>query len=135
MNYPVMEMFYSIQGEGFHAGTPAFFVRLAGCDVGCSWCDVKESWPTDNAQWLSDIQILEHIENSNAKIVIITGGEPLMYNLDDLTKTIKSKGYATHLETSGAHPLTGTWDWITLSPKKFKKPENEIITKAQELKI
>lgn len=131
---PVMEMFPTIQGEGFHQGKPAFFVRLGGCDVGCHWCDVKDSWPFDHPQ-LSVNQIVSEAKKYSARLVVITGGEPLMHNLDQLTKAFKADGFETNMETSGAHPLSGTWDWITLSPKKFKKPLPEIFSKASELKI
>jgi 7-carboxy-7-deazaguanine synthase len=132
---PVMEHFYTIQGEGFHQGRAAYFIRLGGCDVGCVWCDVKDSWdaskhPTYNIEYL-----ISNIEQTPAKLVVITGGEPLMHNLDALTAALRSKGYETNIETSGAHPLSGSWDWICLSPKKFKAPLPEIIPLANELKI
>ncbi len=140
---PVMEHFYTIQGEGFHQGRAAYFIRLGGCDVGCVWCDVKESWDAENHPKLSVneiIQIIEENQNQingkNAKpIIVITGGEPLMHNLDELTSGLNQKGYQTNIETSGSHPLSGRWNWICLSPKKFKSPLPEILPIANELKI
>ncbi len=132
---PVHESFYSIQGEGFHQGKAAFFIRLAGCDVGCHWCDVKESWKMSETQLLKIGNVVTSAAETPAKMVIITGGEPLSYNLNALTKLLKNKALRTHLETSGAYPLTGIWDWICLSPKKFKYPLPEIFEYANELKI
>ena len=133
---PVMEHFYTIQGEGFHQGKAAYFIRLAGCDVGCVWCDVKESWNADQHPKMSVNEILQILEKEcHSKIVVITGGEPLMHNLDILTTALRHNGYKTHLETSGAHPLSGSWDWICLSPKKFKAPLTDTISKANELKV
>ncbi len=134
-NLPLMESFYSIQGEGYHQGKAAWFVRLAGCDVGCVWCDVKESWEANAHPSCNIIDIIRPAVQSSARFVVITGGEPLLYNLDLLTQNIRSEGKATHLETSGSHPLSGTWDWICLSPKKFKQPLPEIYNKANELKM
>lgn len=132
---PVMECFYTVQGEGAYSGAPAYFIRLAGCDVGCVWCDVKESWDAE-LHPLQDVQKLaDDVKKSGAKICVITGGEPTMYNLSELTKAIRASGVRTHLETSGTHPLTGVWDWITFSPKKFKAPLDEIYSRADELKI
>jgi len=132
---PLMESFYSIQGEGYHQGKAAWFIRLAGCDVGCVWCDVKESWDA-NAYPLRDIvDIARPAVQSPAQFVVVTGGEPLLYDLDPLTKRIRSEGKAVHLETSGTNTLTGVWDWITLSPKKFKQPLPDIYKKANELKV
>jgi len=131
---PVMEHFYTIQGEGYHQGKAAYFIRLAGCDVGCVWCDVKESW--DKNQPLFDVRSLRfEVNKTPAEIVVITGGEPLMHNLDELTNELQSAGLKTNIETSGAYPLSGSWDWICLSPKKFKEPLSEIIAFAHELKI
>jgi organic radical activating enzyme len=130
---PVMESFYTIQGEGYFQGTAAHFIRLGGCDVGCHWCDVKESWSID-PDWYTTVDNIVKGVDKRAEIVVITGGEPLMHSLDTLTKTLKEHGFKTHLETSGAHPLTGEWDWICLSPKKFKQALPEIYTKANELK-
>lgn len=132
---PVMETFYSIQGEGFHTGKAAFFIRLGGCDVGCSWCDVKESWNADDHPQRKTSDLAQEAANSGAEIVVITGGEPAMYNLEPLTNELCALGLQTHLETSGAHPVTGHWHWICFSPKKFKKPLPEIYQRADELKV
>lgn len=131
---PIMEIFYSIQGEGFHSGKPAVFVRLGGCDVGCHWCDVKESWDENDHPFMEIPEIVKEVSKHPTKIVIITGGEPLMYNLDVLTENLRNHGYQTHLETSGVYTITGQWDWVTFSPKKFKKPDPSIFNKASELK-
>ncbi len=130
-----MEHFYSIQGEGHYAGTPAYFIRLAGCDVGCSWCDVKESWEVSNDQYVDLDTILDFVAKSKAKNIIITGGEPSMYNLVPLTQRLKQNGYFVHLETSGAYPISGMFDWVCVSPKRFKLPINESLEKADELKM
>ena len=130
-----MEAFYSIQGEGFHQGKPAFFVRLAGCDVGCHWCDVKESWEEADHLKSSVDDILKMALEFPAGLAVVTGGEPLMHNLSNLCHQLHFKGFKTHLETSGSHKLTGDWDWICLSPKKFKKPLSDIYPKADELKV
>jgi len=132
---PVMESFYSLQGEGMYHGTAAYFIRLAGCDVGCSWCDVKESWDAGAHTIMPVDDLVELAMMSGAKIVVITGGEPLMYNLDTLTEKIQRTGLKTHLETSGAYPLSGNWDWICVSPKKFKQPLKEVLARANELKV
>jgi 7-carboxy-7-deazaguanine synthase len=132
---PVMESFYSLQGEGFHQGKAAYFIRLAGCDVGCVWCDVKESWNKDLHPELSIEQLVTGAKKHPARLAVITGGEPTMYNLEKLTKTLRQEGFLTNIETSGAHPVTGVWDWICLSPKKFKPPLPGILLKANELKI
>ncbi len=129
-----MEAFYSIQGEGFHQGKAAYFIRLGGCDVGCVWCDVKESW-ADNHPEINVSEIVNNALEVSSRLAVVTGGEPLMHPLDELTTTLKTAGFATHLETAGAHQITGLWDWICLSPKKFKKPKQEILIKADELKI
>ncbi len=131
---PIMEIFYSVQGEGFHSGKPAVFVRLGGCDVGCHWCDVKESWNENDHPFLTVEQIVSQVDAYGAHTIIVTGGEPLMYNLDELTASLHKSGYQLHLETSGVYPLTGQWDWITFSPKKFKKPDAGIFAAASELK-
>ena len=120
VTYPVMEAFATVQGEGAHVGTPSWFLRLGGCDVGCVWCDVKESWDADAHPKLGLQAIVDAAVESGRKVVVVTGGEPAMHNLAPLTEALKSAGLQTHIETSGAHPLTGDWDWITLSPKKFK---------------
>lgn len=131
---PLMEEFYTIQGEGYHKGTAAYFIRVGGCDVGCHWCDVKESWdaekhpPTD----------IGHIVKNAAKhsdTIVVTGGEPLTWDMQSLTKGLKSKNLKTHIETSGAYPLTGQWDWICLSPKKLKPPVGDVHQRAHELKV
>jgi 7-carboxy-7-deazaguanine synthase len=134
-----MESFYTLQGEGYHQGKAAYFIRLGGCDVGCVWCDVKESWDATIHPKYSIEQIVETALNAvpegKEKIAVITGGEPLMHDLTALTQLLQQKGFKTHIETSGAHPLTGTWDWICLSPKKFKAPLPEILPLANELKV
>ena len=131
---PVMEHFYTIQGEGFHAGRAAYFIRLAGCDVGCHWCDVKESWDASLHPVL-DMEELAQTAAKHCKTIIITGGEPLMWNVEFLTKKLKELGCTIHIETSGSHPLSGHLDWITLSPKKVKQPLPEVYKKANELKM
>ncbi len=131
---PIMEAFYTIQGEGRHTGKAAYFVRIAGCDVGCVWCDVKESWDANMHASFSIEHIVAEAEKFPARIVVITGGEPLMYNLDLLCEAFHAKGFKTHLETSGAYPLSGTWDWICLSPKKFKDPLPEVLAACDEFK-
>ena len=133
---PLMEHFYTIQGEGAYTGHAAYFLRLGGCNVGCVWCDVKDSWDANAHPQVS----VEHLttlvkENSESKLVVITGGEPAMYNLHSLTDKLQSSGYQTHIETSGAYPIQGTFDWITLSPKKFKAPVTSAMDKANELKV
>ncbi|GIV32608.1 MAG: 7-carboxy-7-deazaguanine synthase [Chitinophagales bacterium] len=132
---PVHECFRSIQGEGHYQGKAAFFIRLAGCDVGCHWCDVKESWTVDASGYWSVQYLAEQAAASGAQIAVITGGEPLLYDLTFLTAQLKSRGLKTHLETSGSSPLSGEWDWICLSPKKFKPPLPTIFTQANELKM
>lgn len=132
---PVMEHFYTLQGEGYHQGRAAYFIRLGGCDVGCVWCDVKESWEADKHPKYEIQDLLAEVKKTPTEIVVITGGEPLMHNLDAFTKELKKAGLKTHIETSGAWPLSGTWDWICLSPKKFKAPLPEILPKANEIKI
>ena len=132
---PVMEHFYTLQGEGFHQGRAAYFIRLGGCDVGCVWCDVKDSWDATKHPQLNIDDLVLHVEKNAAAIVVITGGEPLMHNLDELTDKLHAAGLSTHIETSGAHPLSGNWDWICLSPKKFKAPLADILPLAHELKI
>ena len=133
--YPVMEMFYSLQGEGYHQGKAAYFIRLAGCDVGCVWCDVKESWDASKHPVLSTEQIVESALQQPGRLAIITGGEPLLYNLNPLTKALKAAGFQTNIETSGSSPMSGQWDWVCLSPKKFKAPLAENLQFASELKV
>lgn len=130
---PLMEEFYTIQGEGFHKGTAAYFIRLGGCDVGCHWCDVKESW---NADLHPPTLVDTIVENAAhySKTIVVTGGEPLMWDMEPLTLKLKEKGLQTHIETSGAYPLTGHWDWICLSPKKMKLPTEAVCQNAHELK-
>ena len=130
-----MESFYSIQGEGFHTGKPAYFIRLAGCDVNCHWCDVKESWDISEDQYLSIDEIISNVIKYSAETVIITGGEPLMHNLSELTDALKEKNKKIHLETSGTHPISGYFDWICFSPKKFKDPLDDFFKLSNELKI
>jgi organic radical activating enzyme len=132
---PIMEQFYTIQGEGAHTGTPAYFIRTAGCDVGCVWCDVKESWSTEGYPRLSIDELANVAANSGTRVAVITGGEPAIYNLDSLTTALSNKGLRCHIETSGAHPLTGSWHWVCFSPKKFKKPHSGIYSMADELKV
>ncbi len=132
---PVMESFYTLQGEGFHQGKAAWFIRLGGCDVGCVWCDVKESWNADFHPKKSIDDIVSNAKKHPSRLAVITGGEPAMHDLAELTLSLKHEGFFTNIETSGAYPLTGTWDWICLSPKKFKPPLPEILSKANELKI
>ena len=132
---PVMEHFYTLQGEGFYQGRAAYFVRLGGCDVGCVWCDVKDSWDAARHPLLKVEDLLFSIKRTPAEIVVITGGEPLLHDLSVLTEELRKAGLQTHVETSGSSPLSGTWDWITLSPKKFKAPLTQVLSYANELKI
>ncbi|MCW9036583.1 7-carboxy-7-deazaguanine synthase QueE [Altibacter sp.] len=131
---PLMEEFYTIQGEGFHKGTAAYFIRIGGCDVGCHWCDVKESW---NAALHPPTAVETIVRNAvkHSNTVVVTGGEPLTWNMNPLTEELKAKEAKIHIETSGAYPLTGQWDWICLSPKKIKLPKEEIYDVADELKV
>ena len=129
-----MEHFYTIQGEGFYTGHAAYFIRLAGCDVGCVWCDVKESWTAEENQLMSIDELVAEVLKFPGRLVVITGGEPLMYDLTCLTKALKEKGFQINIETSGAYPLSGELDWICVSPKKFKAPLKEVLAKANELK-
>ncbi len=131
---PLMEHFYTLQGEGRFTGHASYFIRLGGCDVGCVWCDVKDSWDASKHPLVPVTEIVAAVVASGTKIAVITGGEPMMHNLDLLTAMLKAKGIRTHVETSGAHPLSGSWDWICLSPKKFKAPLDEMIAAAHELK-
>ncbi len=132
---PVMEMFDSIQGEGANQGKPAFFIRLAGCDIGCVWCDVKDSWNVNDHSVISYQEIFDQVMKVSSPNIVITGGEPLLYNLDPLCKILKKSGKTLWLETSGAYPLSGTFDWVCVSPKKFKAPLPELLNKADELKV
>ncbi len=130
-----MEQFYSIQGEGFYQGHAAYFIRLAGCDVGCVWCDVKESWDAGLHKEVEIEEMVSHAVDSGASMAVITGGEPAMYNLEELTESLQKKNIRTHIETSGAYPVTGSWDWVCLSPKKFKAPVSTVYQQANELKV
>jgi organic radical activating enzyme len=132
---PLVEEFYTIQGEGYHTGKAAYFIRIGGCDVGCSWCDTKFSWEPALHPVVPAEQILENAMAQPAAAVVVTGGEPLMVNMDYLTELFKKYGIETFLETSGAYPLSGTWDWICLSPKQEMPPKEAIFEKAHELKV
>ncbi len=132
---PLMEAFYTVQGEGAHQGKAAYFIRLAGCDVGCHWCDVKESWDANKWPSVAIESIVKTAEEYTARLAVITGGEPLMHNLTALTSQLKQANFTTNIETSGAYPLSGIWDWVCLSPKKFKEPVPEIFAHIDELKI
>lgn len=132
---PVMEHFYTLQGEGFYQGKAAYFIRLGGCDVGCVWCDVKESWDAAKHPLMETEELLRIVKHTAAEIVVITGGEPLMHDLSFLTSRFREAGLRTHMETSGSSPVSGVWDWITLSPKKFKAPLPETLPHANELKV
>lgn len=135
VKYPVMETFTSVQGEGAFSGVPSFFIRLAGCNVGCVWCDVKESWDEKVHPLKTVREILDLASASKTKVVIITGGEPTMHDLNPLTTELSALGFRVHLETSGTEVLTGSFDWITFSPKKFKEPLEEYFSKSHELKV
>ncbi len=131
---PLMEAFYTIQGEGFHKGTAAYFIRVGGCDVGCHWCDVKESWNPD-LHPPTEVEKIVRDAAAASDTIVVTGGEPLMWDMGPLTGGLKQRGMKIHIETSGAYPLTGTWDWICLSPKKNKEPVGDIHRRADELKV
>lgn len=135
ITYPIVETFHSVQGEGAWAGANAFFIRLGGCDVGCPWCDTKQSWPTDRHPRQSVTDLVALAIAAQPVMVVITGGEPTLHDLNPLTKAIHAAGLRVHLETAGSHPLTGEFDWITLSPKPFKPPLPAIYPQVQELKI
>ncbi|MBP7389968.1 MAG: radical SAM protein, partial [Chitinophagales bacterium] len=130
-----MEHFYTIQGEGFFQGKAAYFVRLGGCDVGCTWCDVKESWDMHVHPKMTVAAIVEAVVLSGAEMCVITGGEPCMHNLESLTAALQLKNIKTNIETSGTHPLTGNWNWICLSPKRFKPCLPQVYAKTNELKV
>jgi organic radical activating enzyme len=132
---PLMEDFYTIQGEGFFQGHAAYFIRLGGCDVGCVWCDVKESWDAEQHPLVHVEIVAARAAASGSKLAVVTGGEPVMYDLSALTKALQEHGLKTNIETSGAYPLTGEWNWVCLSPKKFKAPVFSIYEKANELKV
>jgi 7-carboxy-7-deazaguanine synthase len=134
IKYPVMEHFYTIQGEGFYSGHAAYFIRLGGCSVGCVWCDVKDSWEADKHPQIDVNQLVKDVLDSKTNICVITGGEPCMYDLNPLVNALKSNRIKVHLETSGAFPIQGDFDWVCLSPKKFKFPIQEALQKADEFK-
>ena len=134
-SFPIMEYFYSVQGEGVFVGQPSFFIRMGGCDVGCVWCDVKDSWDAEKHPKLPIDFLIEEAKKYSSRLLIITGGEPAMYDLTELTKSFKKAGFQVHIETSGAYPLVGNFDWITFSPKKFKQPLESVAKMANELKI
>ena len=133
--YPVMERFPTLQGEGAWTGHASWFIRLGGCDVGCSWCDVKESWPVEAHPRVDVETLVQEAVDSGLPRVVVTGGEPAMHDLGPLTAALQDAGLATHLETSGTHPVSGDWDWVTLSPKKFKPCLEEWYNVADELKV
>jgi len=135
MMLPLMESFYTLQGEGYHTGTAAFFVRIGGCDVGCWWCDTRESWNPDLHPATPIEDILSLASEHKARAIVITGGEPLNYNMAPLTKLLRDRGFMTFLETSGSEPLSGDWDWICLSPKVKAPPREELFSRAGELKV
>jgi len=135
LEYPLMEHFYTVQGEGTWTGTPAYFLRLGGCDVGCVWCDVKESWNAENHSKTKIGEMVKFVQLTKSEVIVITGGEPLMYDLSPLTQLLKFNNYRLHLETSGVYPLKGIFDWICLSPKKFKPALEDIYPLINELKI
>ena len=129
---PVMEKFYTIQGEGYYSGQPFYFIRLGGCDVGCHWCDVKESWDHNQHQFIEVDDLIKDVKEYTSNVVI-TGGEPLMWDLSEFTKRFKENNIKLHLETSGAYEMSGNWDWVCLSPKKKMLPKQEIYSKANEI--
>jgi 7-carboxy-7-deazaguanine synthase len=133
--YPVMEHFYTLQGEGVHTGKAAYFIRLGGCDVGCVWCDVKDSWDASVHPVMTTAEIVQAAEQHESRIAVITGGEPAMHDLTALCHALHEAGFQTHIETSGSSPMVGDLDWVTLSPKKFKAPLQECLDKADELKV
>lgn len=135
LELPLMEDFYTIQGEGFYQGHAAYFIRLGGCNVGCVWCDVKESWDASAHPKVTASTMAQRAKASGSSIVVVTGGEPAMYDLSNLTEALRSEGLQTNIETSGAYPITGKWDWICFSPKKFKTPDPSVYDKADELKV
>lgn len=134
-HYPVMEHFYTIQGEGYYTGSAAYFIRLGGCNVGCVWCDVKESWEADNHPKYAIEDMVNWVTNANAQLCVITGGEPAMYNIEPLILALKEKNIQVNIETSGAYSIQGQLDWVCLSPKKFKPPIAEALAIANEYKV
>ena len=135
LEYPVMERFLTVQGEGAYTGAAAWFIRLGGCDVGCAWCDVKESWDVNAHPHVTAGTLVDEAVASKAPICVVTGGEPAMHDLTALTEGLQAAGIRTHIETSGTHPLTGSWDWVTFSPKRFKAPLDAIYAQTDELKV
>ena len=135
ITYPVMESFYTIQGEGYHQGKAAYFIRLGGCDVGCFWCDVKDSWDASRHPQVAVSSLVEQAAAYPGRMAVITGGEPLLHDCLPLTHALKEAGFQTNIETSGSSPLSGEWDWICLSPKKFKRPVPSVLPLANELKV
>ena len=135
LSLPLVEAFYTIQGEGFHQGKAAYFIRLGGCDVGCIWCDVKESWDASAHPLQTVSEMVSRAKKFPGRIAVVTGGEPLMHNCGPLTRELHAAGLQTHIETSGAYPLSGEWDWICFSPKKFKQPLAGPVDQADELKV
>jgi organic radical activating enzyme len=135
LRLPVMERFSTVQGEGAFSGQAAYFIRLSGCNVGCTWCDVKESWEAGRHPLMAIDELVTEASGHHTRIAVITGGEPLMHDLEPLTEGLRKAGFRTHLETSGAHPLSGTWHHICLSPKKFKPALSEVFAAADELKV
>jgi organic radical activating enzyme len=135
ITYPIVETFHSVQGEGAWTGTSAFFIRLGGCDVGCPWCDQKESWNAKRYLQIPIINLAKQAKAANPAIIVITGGEPLIYDLAPLTQNLRELGLRVHLETSGAHPFSGQFDWVTFSPKSFKPPHESIYSQVDELKV
>ncbi len=132
---PVMESFYTLQGEGYHNGRAAYFIRLGGCEVGCHWCDVKESWDASLHPQVTIEAIVNGALEHPGRLAVITGGEPLMHDLTDLTGALQRAGFQTNIETSGVYAVSGSWDWVCFSPKKFKEPHSDIYSKANELKV
>ena len=135
ITYPIVETFHSVQGEGYWTGVNAFFIRLGGCDVHCPWCDTKHSWNAQRHPQKSPEELANTARKVNPAIVVITGGEPLMHDLFPLTKVLRDRGMQVHLETSGAHPMSGEFDWVTFSPKQFKAPHSSVYNRASELKV
>lgn len=133
--YPVMEHFYTIQGEGAYTGQAAYFIRLAGCDVGCWWCDVKESWDRSSHPEIPLTNLIAFVKASGSPRTVITGGEPLLHDLEPLTTALHTIGQKVHIETSGSSPFSGQFDWVTLSPKRFKPPVEEAYNRVHELKV
>lgn len=132
---PILEEFYSVQGEGFNTGKAAYFVRVGGCDLACRWCDSKETWKPEIHQFVKINSIIERVKQTKADTIVVTGGEPLIYNFDEFCKSAKDAGLTLMIETCGAHPFSGRWDWICLSPKRQKPPQEMYYQKANELKV